>query len=192
MSLISIHSPIQSELLNSLSLSPPPTPIAKRGCHFFPADGGGGDATVPVPLFFPKTASVFGSSYHEPNGRILASRSTHPADEDDNSLDAELMFLISYPPPRLRLEQRRTVTITPPLLTPTQNEKRVLQVPDDSLKIMIPTLPLLSPEISKSNSDKLSFALMKRSYLPAMKSQSPCDMPHQKVERRHSFAAKSA
>jgi hypothetical protein len=192
MSEISIHSPIQSEILNSLaSLSPPPTPIAKRGCHFFPADSSG-DATVPVPLFFPTTASVFGSSYHEPNRRILSSRSTHHSDEEDDSVDAELMFLISYPPPRLRLEQRRTVTITPPPLTPSQNEKRFLQVPDDSLKLMIPTLPSLAQEISNNNSDNLSFTLMKRSYPPAMKSQSPCDTPHQKVERRHSFAAKSA
>ncbi|KAL3760193.1 hypothetical protein ACHAWU_008940 [Discostella pseudostelligera] len=184
MSPIAIQTPLNPEVLPYLeTLSPPPTPIAKRGRSFFPA---GDDASLNVPMFFPKSASIFGS--YQPQ----SPRSTQPANKDDNSVEAELMFIISYPSPRFRLEQRRTITISPPPLTPPQNEKFVLQVPDNSLPLLIPKLPLL-PERSKS--DNVSFTLMKRSHpalIQSMPQRPTLDMNHRKVERRHSYVAKSA
>lgn len=70
---VSVQSPLSSPLpsqvfsLSTLeTLSPPPTPIAKRGDsnHFFPSG-----ATTPTPMFFSKSKSLLG---HDNDGNVTA------------------------------------------------------------------------------------------------------------------------
>ena len=92
-----LRSPRNSEVfsLSLTSLSPPPTPIAKRGRHSsLPANA----VTSPAPMFFPKSQSVFRSAHH-----------SRPVENDDAiAMERErLAMLASRPIPSLRLLPRR-------------------------------------------------------------------------------------
>lgn len=99
---VSIHSPLQSEvLLSSLaySLSPPPTPIAKRANHrrFFPSNAA--TPVTPTPTFFPKSKSLINDARHRP--------SPSPSTADKEAMERKsLALLASRPVPRLHLTPR--------------------------------------------------------------------------------------
>lgn len=100
---VSIHSPLQSEvLLSSLaySLSPPPTPIAKRANHrrFFPSNAA--TPVTPTPTFFPKSKSLINDARHRP------SPSSPSTIEKEAMERKSLAFLASRPVPRLHLTPR--------------------------------------------------------------------------------------
>lgn len=95
------------------TLSPPPTPIAKRARHFFPSN-----ASTPTPMFFPKSQSLLSgrSSSSTSSGRgasfgTLSSHSARPAAstsplEKEKALRVALARLASRPAPHLTLQPR--------------------------------------------------------------------------------------
>lgn len=97
---VTIRSPFSSEVFPSFdySLSPPPTPIAKRARHFFP-----NNAATLTPLFFSKSQS------------LLDSTSSHQSADGDKEAFRELerkhlAMLASRPAPSLQLKPRSTLS----------------------------------------------------------------------------------
>lgn len=92
----SFQSPRQSEVLSSAlvdSLSPPPTPIAKRARRSSPSS--------PAPMFFPKSKSII-SAAHDP------SPSPSTAEKEDTEEKRVALLLASRPVPHTRLSPRPT------------------------------------------------------------------------------------
>jgi len=155
-------------------LLPPPTPVAKRGHHFFKSN----DDTMPpeIPMFFPSSNSVMTghlSCLKEDEGEIK---------EEENVERRLLKLLASRPTPTIRLKPRPTSSIhnvmdtdIPPedtskkqVLTVDMNEIKPLPIyspssvaePKKSIESMIRKLPSLSSDsetktISKTDTRKL-------------------------------------
>lgn len=145
---VSIESPHASLVFSSFnldSLSPPPTPAAKRVRRFIPR---GNVETSPTPMFFPKSQSLLGS--------YSGDNKQGASDESRNQLANQLS---SRPIPTLQLQRR--------LVRHPMNEKEsTLLVEKDLNRIpplpfsfeQIPTVPSLSSskssEMSMSSSSK--------------------------------------
>lgn len=121
---ISINSPLPSEVFNELS--PPPTPIAKRGRHFFPSNAA-------VPMFFPKSQSIFGSAHAHPN---ISAPTT--AEKEATEMKRLLASLAHRPVPRLHLSPMPKSKFGKDS-TNTSRAEDMMQLQADQL----PTLPYL-------------------------------------------------
>ena len=175
---VSIQTPPSSDVFLSYNngLSPPPTPVAKRGHHFFESN----DDTMPpeIPMFFPSSNSVmtgYLSCLKEDEGGIKE-------EEEENVERRLLKLLASRPTPTIRLKPRLTSSIhnvmdtdIPPedtskkqVLTVDMNEIKPLPIyspssvaePKRSIESMIRKLPSLSSDsetktISKTDTRKL-------------------------------------
>jgi hypothetical protein len=210
---VTMESPLSSQVFGSLdSLSPPPTPNAKRARHFFPSN-----ASSPTPMFFPKSKSLFGT-----NTRAGLS----PASEKENAERMQLQRLASRLPPclqlkprptditnrtaRLRLSSRsssgdmpinesRKMRITVDQILPLPlvfHESKTLSFKpvEESSVASIPELPSLSCSLSDSSKGSVIGSVIKPSVsyqakLPSIKRDG---MHRHIVKKRNSFVARSA
>lgn len=194
---LSVRSPLNSEVLSLLeSLSPPPTPVAKRGAHFIPSN-----AATPVPKYFPASQSIFGA--------LL--RVDYPG-EKEVAEEMQLRQLASRPVPSFRLKRRPTPMNSSRAAATTEGAKKMRvqvhaeQLPPlplaagpalaskSSAKMLIPLLPSLSTlsvESSKSTSESASESGpgQQGSKLPSFERQG---MHRRVAQRRNSFVARSA
>lgn len=159
---IPIHSPLSTEVYSSLSsLSPPPTPIAKRFRHFVQSN-----ATTAMPMFFPMSQSLFYSSVHR-----CHHSDASPSNKDEVVTEKKKLKLIaSRPASILRLMPRSRTNIS----QTREGTKRIQvdQLPplpflylDTSLKSiesMIPRLPSLSDSMKSSDSSQILESTFKK------------------------------
>ena len=172
-------------------------------------------------MFFPATASVFGSNRQQPrhqcNKQQEEEQQHNKQDDTPSGSHPQSTFLLSCPAPSLRLEQRRINTIPPTSVAkrvvtsrsaqeadPEQEvgelaPPRMLQfADDDELDLLIPELPLLHIEPSKIKDGRgASFRLAMKSDPDDATSAGSCRRRdslrrNPRVERRQSFAAKCA
>ena len=159
---VSIQTPPSSDVVSSYNsrLSPPPTPVAKRGCHFFESN----DDTIPqVPTFFPSSNSIM-------TGHLLCLKDEEEDIKEEENVERRLLNLLaSRPTPTIRLKPRPTSSIhnvmdteiPPPedtckkqVLTVNMNEIKPLPIyspssfaePKRSIESMIRKLPSLSSD----------------------------------------------
>ncbi|KAL7546101.1 hypothetical protein ACHAWF_009433 [Thalassiosira exigua] len=133
---VSIQSPLLSDVVSCLeSLSPPPTPIAKRARRFFPSE----DATPPTPMFFPKSQSILQAEELRTPSRLSTV--------DMEAMKSEqLEMLASRPAPRLRLKPRLHVYMT----NTSQKENINYQMNADQAAPFPFSLPPSLPSLSVS------------------------------------------
>ena len=190
----SVHSPLSSEVFSSFdSLSPPPTPVAKRGCHFFPSN-----ASTPVehmPMFFPTSASLL-----SPTRKVsLSSSKNHK--ENKNIERSTLASLASRPTPCLRLKPRpknMNVSASPSFIL--DGKKQVLAVDKHTVDQLIPMpfsqlpmVPNLSLDTGKSdNVSNLSPRKISASDPGKLPSFHQCGMHRHTTKKCNSFVARSA
>mmetsp|Transcript_32225 Transcript_32225/g.59091 ORF Transcript_32225/g.59091 Transcript_32225/m.59091 type:complete len:198 (-) Transcript_32225:907-1500(-) len=195
---VSIHSPLSSNVVSSFdSLSPPPTPIAKRSCHFFPSNA----ATPTIPMFFRTSQSLFSSS--SPQCHFHTSSS----DNEKATGKKQLASLASRPAPSLQLRVRSSSV--------SQSRVALKELQLDQ----IPALPFLFPDTSfrsiesstpqkhsPSNSStrssdsvnilKSTSKKQKPIASPNQQAKLPAfhrsGMKHRAVKQRNSFVARSA
>lgn len=156
---VSIHSPLPTYSVfpsfHDSSLSPPPTPLAKRARHFFPSNSEA--SSSPVPMFFPTSKSLLShrsssSSFHNSSSPRLSPTRLHdrthaaptsPTFEKENVARRQLKDMARRPPPALRLRPRPLHCSNKMLHTnSTKGEvDKARQVDMDR----IPSLPLWSP-----------------------------------------------
>ncbi len=102
---IVIESPHASLIFGPLdTLSPPPTPVAKRARHFFPNVAG-----TPAPVFFPTSHSLLsgrGSGSCETFGASSRSAPAAGPPDEENAARQALARLAHIPVPRLKLRPR--------------------------------------------------------------------------------------
>ena len=173
---VSIQTPPSSDVFSSYNnrLSPPPTPVAKRGRQFFKSND---DAMLPpeIPMFFPSSNSVM-------TGHLSCLKDEEEDINEEENVERRLLKLLaSRPTPTIRLKPRPTssihniITEIPPedtckkqVLTVDMNEIKPLPIyspssiaePKKSIESMIRKLPSLSSDsenktISKSDTRKL-------------------------------------
>lgn len=204
---VTIQSPFNSEVLSSFdySVSPPPTPIAKRARHFFPSN-----APTPTPMFFPKSQSLLVSSFQ------------HSSHKDITDVERKhLALLASRPSPSVQLKPRHALTDAShrtnrvSSCNGSKDVKKRFKLeempqlpfsfpPEKSFKpIMSPTIPdLPSLPLSSGSSKGLSksdSALEKKTSSPAAAAQQ-VKLPsfqrrgvdHRTIKKRNSLVARSA
>eukprot|EP00581_Thalassiosira_minuscula_P016887 CAMPEP_0183730962 /NCGR_PEP_ID=MMETSP0737-20130205/33969_1 /TAXON_ID=385413 /ORGANISM="Thalassiosira miniscula, Strain CCMP1093" /LENGTH=204 /DNA_ID=CAMNT_0025963569 /DNA_START=459 /DNA_END=1073 /DNA_ORIENTATION=- len=204
MTSVSIQSPVESEVFSFFeTLSPPPTPLAKRGRHFFPSN-----ASTPVPMFFPKSQSLL-SSPSARRAETLLSRSS-PANKEAMA-QKQLASLASRPVPIIRLVPRKTKTDTSQVnrAATSTDIKKIIQAgqtpplpfsfPNDSfdvkqIKSAIPQVPSLSDSTASSDSESNMtkpgpVAGPKLAKLPSFQRSG---MHRRTVHRCNSYVARSA
>jgi len=195
---MSIHSPLSSEVVSSFdSLSPPPTPIAKRSRHFFPSNA----APPTTPMFFPTSQSLFGSSSQQ------CHFPTSSSDNEGAIGRKQLASLASRPAPSLQLRVRSSSV--------SQSRFALKELQLDQ----IPALPFLFPDTafrpiesstpqkhSPSNSSTrrsdsvsiLKSTPKKQKPIPSPNQQAKLPefqrsgMKHSAMKQRNSFVARSA
>mmetsp|Transcript_13758 Transcript_13758/g.20743 ORF Transcript_13758/g.20743 Transcript_13758/m.20743 type:complete len:253 (-) Transcript_13758:127-885(-) len=153
--IIPIHSPLSTDVYSSLSsLSPPPTPIAKRSRHFFQSS-----TTSAMPMFFPMSQSLFYSSGH----RCHHSDASPSIKDEEATEKKKLKLIASRPASILRLMPRSRTNIS----QTREGTKRIQvdQLPPlpssyldtslKSIKPMIPRLPFLSDSTKTSDSSQI-------------------------------------
>jgi len=161
---VSIQTPPSSDVLSSYNngLSPPPTPMVKRGRQFFKSN----DDTMPpeIPMFFPSSNSVM-------TGHLSCLKEDEEEDikEEENVERRLLKLLASRPTPTIRLKPRPTSSIHNVMDTDIPPEdtskKQVLEVDMNEIK----PLPIYSP--SSVAEPKRSIESMIRK-LPSLSSDS--------------------
>lgn len=195
-------SPTNSQVFPSFdySLSPPPTPIAKRARQFLPSN----TASSPVPMFFSKSRSLFGP---ESIGR--ANNAHHYLSPEEAMEKKQLQVFASRPAPDVLLKPRPTVTSTThwessprptvamdKILAPpfTSSGATFRPVSDDVESSIIPELPWLSSNNS-STSKRLEpkkpeqYTFGRQAKLPSFQRGG---MRRHIERRRSSFVARSA
>lgn len=192
-----ILSPPASEVIPPLeSLSPPPTPIAKRGGSFSRSS----NTLNPTPIYFPTSWSRLGSAHHP---------STCSSSADKDATAENQIALLSRPVPNMQLVRRSPGSGASTLKFDDDEERR---------KIMsqIPMLPLYSHPETSSQSVEASVKLLPPPSLDASKrsgnradrlcnansvvNQQAVKLPsfqrkglhHATVTRRNSYVARSA
>ena len=160
---VSIQTPPSSGVFSSYNnrLSPPPTPVAKRGHHFFESN----DDTMPpeIPMFFPSSNSVM-------TGHLSCLKDEEEDIKVEENVERRLLNLLaSRPTSTIRLKPRPTSSIHNVMDTDIPPEdtskKQVLRVDMNEIK----PLPIYSP--SSVAEPKRSIESMIRK-LPSLSSDS--------------------
>ncbi|KAL7537604.1 hypothetical protein ACHAWF_005840 [Thalassiosira exigua] len=135
---VSIQSPLLSDVVSCLeSLSPPPTPIAKRARHFFPSNAA--TPTPPTPMFFPKSQSLLRAND--------ISKPSRPSTVDRETVrKKQLAMLAARPAPRLRLKPN----IRAPLADASHKENINYKMDIDQVPPLPFSFPPLLPSLSVS------------------------------------------
>lgn len=196
---VAIHSPPSSEALPPLdSLSPPPTPAAKRARQFCSSSNVG-----PMPMFFPKSLSILGT---EPCPFRLK------AEVDEAVEKKRLAHLGSRPVPRLQLrstlssrgtEQNIAVWAKDGSIARQINMNQIPQLPYDnfSFKSIESELPEMPAMGSSSKSSGSSSPIVLTPKTPAVSAIEPTHVKLPSFQRnkqglrqkrRSSFAARTA
>lgn len=193
---VSIQTPPSSVMSSSYNneLSPPPTPVAKRGRHFFNSN----DTTPQIPMFFPTSSSVM-------TGHLSCLKDEEKEIKIEENVERRLLNLLaSRPTPTIRLKPRPTTLMhSNNMDTPPEDTKKQVLVfdmdeimplpiyspssitePKRSIESMIRKLPSLSSDsetktISKSDTRKL----------PSFQRGG---LHHHTTKRRNSIVARSA
>mmetsp|Transcript_41085 Transcript_41085/g.72272 ORF Transcript_41085/g.72272 Transcript_41085/m.72272 type:complete len:198 (+) Transcript_41085:118-711(+) len=194
----SIHSPLGSDVFSSLnSLSPPPTPIAKRERHFFTSIA----ATPPTPMFFPTSQSLFSSSAHRCPFSQLSPANKEAMEEK------QLASLASRPAPSLRLMSRSGTNISQASDVKTRIQAgQILPLPFSfpgtsfkSIESSIQQMPSLSDSSKSSDSANLLESTLKKPE-PVVDPNQQVKLPsfqrsgvqHRTVKKRNSIVARTA
>ena len=141
---VSVQSPLTPQVFTyNETISPPSTPLAKRG-HFFPSNN-----SAPMPMFFPANKSVM---HHPPVSHKHMTMASSPL-MTDMSLSTSLE---SRPEPSVHLKPRRRLTSK----SNSSSESDTLPIFMLKKKLTlnmdgIPTLPLYSPTAIKPNIESI-------------------------------------
>ena len=160
---VSIQTPPSSDVFSSYNnrLSPPPTPMAKRGRHFFESN----DDTMPpeIPMFFPSSNSVM-------TGHLSCLKDEEEDTKEEENVERRLLNLLaSRPTPTIRLKPRPTSSIHNIMDTEIPPEdtckKQVLEVDIGQIK----PLPIYSPSSVAEHKRSIESMIRK---LPSLSSDS--------------------
>eukprot|EP00581_Thalassiosira_minuscula_P018102 CAMPEP_0183713004 /NCGR_PEP_ID=MMETSP0737-20130205/8016_1 /TAXON_ID=385413 /ORGANISM="Thalassiosira miniscula, Strain CCMP1093" /LENGTH=205 /DNA_ID=CAMNT_0025941751 /DNA_START=229 /DNA_END=846 /DNA_ORIENTATION=+ len=151
MTSVSIQSPLKSEVFSSYdTLSPPPTPIAKRSRYFIPSNA----SAHPMPMLLPANQSLLGSSAAR---RAEPPLTTSSYTNEEAMARMHLESIASRPAPTLILMRR------PRIEADTSRDNR-----DLNNIIQVDTLPPLPFSFPKDSFDFKSI----ESAIPQVPSQS--------------------